>query len=296
MKIEISAGELRERQIFVGTPMYAGQCSGNYTKSCVDLAKVATMYGMNVAFHYLFNESLITRGRNYIADEFLRHTDYTHLMFIDSDVGFNANDVLSLAALASDDSEYDIICGPYPKKVIAWEKIRAAVNQGVADENATRLEEYVGDYVFNVPPGTEQMRLDEPVEVLEGGTGFMLIRRKTFERWNEAHPELLYTPDHSRSTDFDGSRQIMCYFNAEIDKESQRYLSEDYLFCQQSRKLGLKVWMCPWMRLTHVGSYVFGGSLQALASIGAAPTSDMNEIGKGETKEEKPDKKRVWKK
>ena len=129
-EIEIPIEELRERKIFVATPMYGGMCGGQYTKSTADLAKLAMHYGMEVEFFYLFNESLITRARNYCVDEFLRNENFTHLMFIDSDIGFNANDVLSLAALASPDSEYDILCGPYPKKTISWEKIKKNRQQG----------------------------------------------------------------------------------------------------------------------------------------------------------------------
>ena len=276
-EIEIPIEELRERKIFVATPMYGGMCGGQYTKSTADLAKLAMHYGMEVEFFYLFNESLITRARNYCVDEFLRNENFTHLMFIDSDIGFNANDVLSLAALASPDSEYDILCGPYPKKTISWEKIKMAVDKGFADENPQTLANYVGDYVFNPAEGQNEIALNAPVEVLEGGTGFMMIQRKTFEKYAEAYPELMYLPDHVRSDHFDGTREIMCYFDALIDPKSKRYLSEDYMFCQWARAAGLKVWMCPWMNMSHTGSYVFGGSLIDLANIGAAATADTNQ-------------------
>ena len=62
-----------------------------------------------------------------------------------------------------------------------------------------------------------------------------------------------------------------------IEPESRRYLSEDYMFCQWSRNAGIKVWMCPWMRLNHTGSYQFGGSLVDLANIGVSATADPNE-------------------
>jgi len=276
-EIEIPIEELRERKIFVATPMYGGMCGGQYTKSTADLSKLAVHYGMDIEFFYLFNESLITRARNYCADEFLRQEKFTHLMFIDSDIGFNPNDVLSLAALAGPDSEYDILCGPYPKKTISWEKIKMAVDKGFADENPQRLANYVGDYVFNPAEGQSEIALDAPVEVLEGGTGFMMIKRQTFEKYAEAYPELKYVPDHIRSEHFDGTREIMCYFNALIDPKSKRYLSEDYMFCQWARAAGLKVWMCPWMNMSHTGSYVFGGSLVDLANIGAAATADTNQ-------------------
>ena len=276
-EIEIPIEELRERKIFVATPMYGGMCGGQYTKSTADLSKLAMHYGMEIEFFYLFNESLITRARNYCVDEFLRNENFTHLMFIDSDIGFNANDVLSLAALASPDSEYDILCGPYPKKTISWEKIKMAVDKGFADENPQKLANYVGDYVFNPAEGQNEIALNAPVEVLEGGTGFMMIQRKTFEKYAEAYPELMYLPDHVRSDHFDGTREIMCYFDALIDPKSKRYLSEDYMFCQWARDAGLKVWMCPWMNMSHTGSYVFGGSLIDLANIGAAATADTNQ-------------------
>ena len=296
MRKEVPIEELQKRRLFIGTPMYGGQCSGNYTRSTIDLVKMGQRYGVQIGFYYIFNESLITRARNYIVDAFLR-TDSTHLMFIDADIGFDARDVIAMAALASDDSDYDIICGPYPKKTIAWEKIRTAVNKGKADEDAMMLEEYVGDYVFNPVPGTKTISMSEPVEVLEGGTGFMLIRRQVFEKWNEEYKEQLYLPDHIRSGEFDGSREIMCYFDALIDPESRRYLSEDYMFCQWSRAVGLKVWLCPWMRLQHIGSYVFGGSLKALAGIGASPTLDSSQLKKNmAVAPGDGPKTRVWKK
>jgi hypothetical protein len=45
------------------------------------------------------------------------------------------------------------------------------------------------------------------------------------------------------------------------------------MFSYYARKAGLKVWMCPWMQLEHVGSYVFTGSLAAMAAIQASPTA-----------------------
>jgi hypothetical protein len=283
MEVSVSIEELRTRKIFVATPMYGGICGGQYCKSTADLSGMSAQYGMDVRFFYLFNESLITRARNYLVDEFLR-SDCTHLMFIDSDIGFDPNDVIALSVIADPKSDKDIVCGPYPKKCIAWEKIVRAVDKGFADKDPNNLEKYVGDYVFNPKEGTGSIALDEPVEVLEGGTGFMIIQRKALEKFAAAYPQYSYMPDHVRTEHFDGTREILQYFQAEIDPKSKRYLSEDYWFCQKMWDIDVKTWLCPWMKLKHTSAYVFGGSLIDLAQIGAGATADEssmpNKMGK----------------
>jgi hypothetical protein len=277
IEISVSIEDLRKNKIFIATPMYGGICGGQYCKSTADLSAMAAQYGMDVRFFYLFNESLITRARNYLVDEFLR-SDCTHLMFIDSDIGFDANDVIALSVIAKENTDKDIVCGPYPKKCIAWEKIKRAVDKGFADKDPSNLEKYVGDYVFNPKEGSGSIALDEPVEVLEGGTGFMMIRRDSLEKFASSFPQYYYKPDHVRTEHFDGSREILMAFQAEVDPVSKRYLSEDYWFCQKAQEIGLKVWLCPWMKLQHTGSYVFGGSLMDLAQIGAGATADESSM------------------
>lgn len=272
MEIKIEIEKLRQKKLFVATPMYGGQCAGMFTKSTNDLAMACTRYGIPIRFYYLFNESLITRARNYCVDEFLR-SDCTHMMFIDSDIGFNYKDVLTLMHLCEDDENYGVITGPYPKKTISWEKIKSAVEQGFADDNPFNLEHFVGDYVFNTAEGVNAFSLFEPVEIREGGTGFMMIHRKVFERYAKAYPNLSYKPDHVRTEHFDGTREITAFFDCVIDPTSKRYLSEDYMFSQYARGIGIKIWLCPWIHLGHVGTYTFGGSLQALAAIQASPTA-----------------------
>ena len=283
IEISVSIEELRKRKIFVATPMYGGMCTGQYCKSSADLAILSSKYGMDVRFFYLYNESLITRARNYLVDEFLR-SDCTHLMFIDADIGFDPDDVIALSVIAATGGDKEIVCGPYPKKCISWEKIKKAVDRGFADKDPQQLEKYVGDYVFNPTDGQESIALNEPVEVLEGGTGFMIIQRGVFEKFRVAYPHLSYKPDHVRTEHFDGSREIHAYFDCVIDPKTKRYLSEDYMFCQYSRDAGMKVWLCPWMKLEHQGTYVFGGSLVDLANLGVTATADVSMLKKKKKK------------
>jgi hypothetical protein len=273
MKLQISIEELRKHKIFIGTPMYGGNCSGSYTKSCTDLAMMCAANGIDVRFYYLFNESLIQRARNYVVDEFLR-SDCTHLVFIDSDIAFDPRDVLGLIAIQVADPKFNVVTGPYPKKTIAWEKVKKAVELGKADETPFALDQYTADYVFNPINKLASFNLAEPLEIGEGGTGFMCIPRETFEKYKEAYPELRYKPDHVRTDQFDGTRDITAFFDCIIDPKTRRYLSEDYFFCQKARQIGMKVWMCPWMQLNHIGSYIFKGNMSAIGSLGVSATAD----------------------
>lgn len=317
ISLQIPLRILTQRILFLGVPMYGGQNAGMFCRSAIDLAVECAKMGIQLKIYFLFNESLITRARNYICDEFLR-SGASHMLFIDSDIGFDPRDVIFMLSLMASDSPYDVMTAPYPKKTICWEKIVTAVNKGKADNNPNDLEKYVGDFVFN-PKDGGNIPIGAPAEVLEAGTGFMMIRKDVLERFRDAFPRYVYRPDHVRQKEFDGHRLIHMFFQAEIDRtdfeslykkaledvkalidkevcdspsgaipiaevvekalavvetKSLRYLSEDYWFSQKLQEIGMKVWLCPWMKTFHVGAYIFGGSLADLASIGANPTAD----------------------
>jgi hypothetical protein len=118
-----------------------------------------------------------------------------------------------------------------------------------------------------VVKGTERFQVSEPLEVMEIGTGYMLIKRDVFMKWAEAYPHKKYRPDHVGQKNFDGSRYIHAYFDTEIDPDSERYLSEDYAFCQWYRKIGGHIWLCPWVQTQHVGTYAFTGNMAKIADL-----------------------------
>lgn len=264
--VQITIEELQKVKLFVGMPMYGGMCNGLTARSLTELSMTCQKHGIEIYTHYLFNESLVQRARNYIADEFMR-SQCTHLMFIDADIAFKADDVIAMIAYNLKHPKCpDIVAGVYPRKTIAWEKVDIAAKSGKI-ENANRLEDYAGDFVFNFKVGTTQMRVSEPTEVAETGTGFMLIPRHVFEKFDENYPEYRYTPDHLRSVHFDGKRQVTAYFHCEIDPETNRYLSEDYFFCRKMDKIGIKTTILPWIELMHIGTYIYKGSVEKMAQM-----------------------------
>lgn len=265
MELSVKIEDLKKHKVFVATPMYGGFNHGIYMKSCLDLQNIFTQYGIECKFSFIFNESLITRARNYLVDEFLNRSECTHLLFLDADIGFDPNDIIALLAI-----DKDVIGAPYPKKSLKWANIKKAIVKNPSIEDG-ELSKIVGDYVFNPVKGTQRFSISEPLEVLEIGTGYMMIKRHVFAQFAAAYPQLKYLPDHVGQAHFDGSRYIHAYFDCFIDTKenggggSERYLSEDYSFCQRWRFIGGTIHLCPWMKSTHCGSYMFEGNLSAIA-------------------------------
>ena len=148
----------------------------------------------------------------------------------------------------------------------------AAAARSHPDMEPKELEQLVGEYVFNVVKGTSQFQVTEPLEVMEIGTGFMLVKREVFEKMEVEYPSIKYKPDHVGQANFDGTRYIHAYFDTVIDTKdsitgggSERYLSEDYMFCQMWRKMGGTIYLCPWMKTQHIGTYAFSGNMPAVA-------------------------------
>lgn len=238
--------------VYVATPMYGGQCTGFYTQSLMLLQKIFNTSGVDVSFSFMFNESLITRARNGLAHGFLK-SKATHLLFIDADIRFVPEQVLPMLA-----ADKDIICGIYPKKEINWFSVERAMQAGVPKD---QLKFHTGSHVVNLVDysGTVTVPVHEPVEIWNGGTGFMLIKREVFERLASKVPKYRNNVVDLASNILE--EEIAEFFATSIDPDAGVLLSEDFHFCRIARLEGIKVYAAPWVQLAHVGTYVFEGQL-----------------------------------
>ena len=232
--------------IFIATPMYGGMCTGLYTQSLIKTIGMLTNHGHQVSCHFMFNESLITRARNNLSHQFLQ-SDATHLLWIDSDIQWQPEDVMRLL-----DADLDIIGGIYPKKEINWECVKQAAQAGKGN-----LANYTGTFVVNLPNDVPRMVVekDKPAEVANLGTGFMLVKREVFEQMKA------YTPTYVSDMTHLQGQTIYAFYQDTICPESNRWLSEDYFFCKSWRDHGGKVYAAPWCELSHIGTYTFAGRL-----------------------------------
>jgi hypothetical protein len=220
--------------------MYGGMAAGIYTVSMLQLSAVFLRNRVDSVYSFTSTESLVPNARNVLAHQFLE-SNATHLMWIDSDIGFNAMDIVTMLM-----ADRDVVCGIYPKKEVDWARVAEAVKSGVPPEE---LSNHAGLFAVNLLDDSARGYADDPdrlLEVAAAGTGFMLIKRGVFDALSEVVPE--YVPDRI---------PIKEYYATSTDPDSGRLITEDYHFCRLARSHGFKIYAAPWARLAHAGTYIF---------------------------------------
>ena len=196
------------------------------------------------------NESLIPRGRCVAVGRFMQlpsAKDFTHFMFIDADVEFQPESVLRLLF-----SGHDVSVGCYPKKYVNFEGAKNEIVQG----GDRPLEMASADLVVNLGKASAPV-INGFAEILDGPTGFMMIKREVFEKMEKHYPELHCKNDHANK-DFDFYPAI---FDCMICPITKRYLSEDYAFCRRWQQVGGKIYGDTQTVLGHVGNLTFAGTM-----------------------------------
>jgi hypothetical protein len=252
-------------KIFIATPMFGGQANYMYMISLINLLTQLGQNGIASMFEIAANESLITKARNILVEGFLK-SDATHLLFLDADLGFDAGDVVRMIQ-----ADKDLIGGQYAKKKINWDVVKRVV-QGCPDIPPPHINAVIAESTFR--PIGDQMSFDinQPVEVESIATGMMLVKREVFTQMAEKMPDIQIISGGSETMDpktmtriTDPHRTAHAFFDVSIDPVSRAYTSEDFTFCQRWRKLGGQVFLAPWTRTVHVGTYEYVCDLGAIA-------------------------------
>jgi hypothetical protein len=180
-----------------------------------------------------------------------------YFMFVDADVHFDPHSVLRLIR-----SGHEISVACYPKKFVDWDQAAVAARKG--DERS--MEMLSASLVVNF--GAQRVQIVNGfAPVLDGPTGFMMIKRCVFEKMEKHYPELNCANDH-QNRDFD---YYHAAFDCMIDPDSRRYLSEDYAFCRRWQQMGGKIYADTQTTLGHVGNLPFNGRLCDRLNISKKP-------------------------
>jgi hypothetical protein len=248
----LEPSELRQFFPVVVSPSHDGKFFQNYVTSLLNFTIEAERAGMRMQVLFHQGESLVTRARNNCVAQFLANPDWTHLFWIDADIGFSAQAAFRLLL-----SGYDIAAGVYPLKRENWpaEGVPAGTTQQQFEATFTR-------YTVNAKASetTAQVELEvQPdgfMKMTEAPTGFMVIKRAVFERLMASYPDLNYVPDSIGEADRGLHYR---FFDVMVDPETRRYLSEDYGFCRLWSGLGESIYIDANSNLSHQGAKMYRG-------------------------------------
>ena len=260
-------------RLMVATPIYEG-AQGTYVRSALNLALTAQAQGVSVRFEFILYQPSITRARNVLARMFLA-SDCTHLLFVDADIDFSPADVFSLVRAMDGRSECAIVGAAYPRRMINWRNVAQAAQKGLADANPDALGDYAGEFALQFLDPNQSFALTDLVELSRLGTALMLIRRDAFEAVRAHAP--VFRPDPAERQAHGLGEEAHAFFYPMIEPESGALLSDDYAFCRRVRDAGQRIWLAPWIKVTHSGPAIFRGSLADIARLQAAKPSSSAE-------------------
>ena len=246
--------DLKNIYPLIVTPSHDGKYFHNYLMSLLNFQHVANQIGMPIQVYLSQGESLVTRARNNAVADFLANEEWTHLFWIDSDIGFDIDSALRLLL-----SDYEIAAGIYPLKRETWPAEGLPENMTEQQFNHMYQKFAVNAALPKNKRKKEinlEIKQDGFMELSEAPTGFMVIKRIVFEKMMEKYPELQYVSD-SHGVENKGLHYR--FFDVMVQPESKRYLSEDYGFCYLWEKMGGKINVDARSNLTHQGFKLYRG-------------------------------------
>jgi hypothetical protein len=221
------------RHLLIGTPCYDGKLCVAYVRGLIDTERALRDAGVRLDLHFTLQSSLVMHARNEIVAAFLA-SDATDLLFIDSDIGWQARDVLRLLG-----HDVALVAGVYRRKTEAISfVVKFPQASAVRRERATGL-----------------------IAASRVGAGFLRLRRDALTRMVGAYPQLRYLP---------GGQPPEAPLHALFDTSliDGDLCGEDWTFCARWQAIGGTVWVDPAIALVHIGTASFGGVLtDALRSV-----------------------------
>jgi hypothetical protein len=269
--IKIDTGDLdfKKMRLLVATPVHS-EVSMHYAESLLTLQGTGHSLGLVIDF-LLLKSSLVTQGRNLCVSNFLNKKEYTHMLFIDSDISFDPSSVFKLLRCNK-----DVISIPYPMKTINWNKVHGRI-QDQKDININDLSK--SGFMFPIKVEDQQsITVSRGImEVTHAPTGFMLIKKEAILKMVEKYPHLKIKQPTIINGETKDTENLWNFFDTWFEQETNKYYGEDFAFCQKWRDIGGKCYCYVDDFITHVGEYSFEGKfIDELMNTRKIDESDKN--------------------
>jgi hypothetical protein len=253
--------------LYILTPCYGGMCHLNYVSCLMDTLNVLRKYNVLYTVEFCKNDSLVSRARNNLIAKAMTNARTTHILFIDSDITWNPNDILKLMV-----NDKQLSGGVYPLKKYNWDKLLekpTSVQDIINRKNASIIKNAITDeqmlqhnlLKYNVNFLDPVLNIENNLaKVRHIATGFMMIKRSTIEQMAKAYPSTKYTDDVGFLMP---NENKWAYALFDCGVEDDHYYSEDWLFCHRWSKMGGNIYLDVSINLKHSGMEDYNGSFIA---------------------------------
>ncbi|KVQ81855.1 hypothetical protein WK05_27175 [Burkholderia ubonensis] len=248
-----------KKGIFVATPAYGGMCYLPYVNGLLELQRACVVAGIEFDYFYVSGTALLHEQRNVAVERFLQ-SDLSHMMFIDADIGFRADDVIRMF-----EQQHHVMIGLYPAKTINWTSV---VNAARSDPSASveKIALFSASYnktAYAMDNTEVGITPDSIFEIDSGGTGLMMVARPVFQKMESAYPHTKVQFPYSYQNLVPDATSMYEHFEF-LREPDGRSLSEDISFCKKWRACGGKLYACSWFKTVHAGLHLYDGNLPAL--------------------------------
>jgi hypothetical protein len=236
-------------KILIATPAHGGMITTRYLASFIETTGTVNGKGHRISWTSI-EDGNVGQARNKAADIALENK-FDKLLFIDSDVVWKAEQVMMLL-----ESDKEIVGGTYPNRGFP---IRLVFN-ALPDERDLfqDTKRTVQDFLNFKNKYAGQ---NGEVEIAHLPTGFMLIDVNVFRKMKATTPK--YKSRDSATQELKILHDFFPFRLVQpVDSEVCMYETEDWGFCTEARRLGIKVYLQTKCIVDHIGQQrfsVFGG-------------------------------------
>lgn len=246
-----------KKKLAICTPSRDGMFPINYLSSQEAILNNFPK-GWDVQYSLVRGTSDITNARNTFINKWYFETDSDAMLFLDSDIGFYAEDLAKLLKW-SEVEGVDFIGGNYPKKTIEVANILQCANNWHTKEIV--VQDLISASAKYVSEGRHSLFKEGTWEGLcqvDGiGMGCFLITRKSAKKlfdWAKKNMEKTFF--HTFGTEVGG---YPVFNNMSNEKGN---FGEDFSFCKRVKEAGLNIFCDPTMKFTHTGMYDYYGRFE----------------------------------
>ena len=243
-------------KVFLPVICYNHTVLSHFMFSVMKLVFEGQRRGISFSLDCIYFESLIARARNAAAANFLNQPECDYMLFIDSDISFEPEDVFKLLK-----SDKDLISGLYPKKYINSSKVKLLAQQG-PEMIKDNYEQLCTDFATEISYVNE---VNEIEEVQYAATGFMLFKKRVFNQIIRSVPNIKYDNDIDGYASYGDN--FYDFFPCRVNAETKKYESEDYGFCNLYKSIGGKIYVNTKCNLTHHGWKGYQGNFYNQSKI-----------------------------